>query len=320
MSFYPVLSFSLSSPHCHLTRLCSFFLIAYKDFIFFLNSDLGVGLFSMAYQMSPGGSSSGGGSGSPFAGRGPYGLGVGDTTYTKVFVGGLAWETKSESLRSYFEQFGDIIEAVVITDKHTGRSKGYGFVTFHDPEAAWRACANPNPIIDGRRANCNLASLGRPQGLLPYGRLRSSMPFLGNQQGPRGMYMGSPFYQLPVPYSYQPGFSYPPYRFPAYGPDYVYPQMYGIPSTVGTNTLQYGQLGAQPGGPAYAFRGHLMPGPQMVQYQRPNAGGTTTDNAPLMQLPYHSGVTMPSPRQSQTAVQGRPPQFTQSSGSDQMAG
>lgn len=130
MSFYPVLSFSLSSPHCHLTRLCSFFLIAYKDFIFFLNSDLGVGLFSMAYQMSPGGSSSGGGSGSPFAGRGPYGLGVGDTTYTKVFVGGLAWETKSESLRSYFEQFGDIIEAVVITDKHTGRSKGYGFVSF----------------------------------------------------------------------------------------------------------------------------------------------------------------------------------------------
>lgn len=42
-------------------------------------------------------------------------------------------------------------------------------MTFHDPEAAWRACANPNPIIDGRRANCNLASLGRPQGLLPYG-------------------------------------------------------------------------------------------------------------------------------------------------------
>ncbi|XP_027770544.1 RNA-binding protein 24-like isoform X2 [Solanum pennellii] len=272
----------------------------------------------MAYQMSPGGSSSGGGSGSPFTGRGPYG--VGDTTYTKVFVGGLAWETKSESLRSYFEQFGDIIEAVVITDKHTGRSKGYGFVTFHDPEAAWRACTNPNPIIDGRRANCNLASLGRPQGLLPYGRLRSSMPYLGNPQASRGMYMGNPYYQLPVPYSYQPGFSYPPYRFPAYGPDYVYPQMYGIPSTVGTNTLQFGQLGAQPGSPAYAYRGHLMTGPHMVQYQRPNASGAMTDNVPLMQLPYHSGITMPSPRQPQTAVQARPPQFTQSSGSDQMAG
>lgn len=66
--------------------------------------------------------------------------------------------------------------------------------------------------------------------------------------------------------------------------------MYGIPSTAGTNTLQFGQLGVQSGSPAYAFRGHLMPGPQMVQYQRPNASGTTADNVPLMQLPYHSGM------------------------------
>lgn len=67
--------------------------------------------------------------------------------------------------------------------------------------------------------------------------------------------------------------------------------MYGIPSTVGTNTLQFGQLGAQPGSPAYAYRGHLMTGPHMVQYQRPNASGAMTDNVPLMQLPYHSGTT-----------------------------
>ncbi|AQK99169.1 RNA-binding (RRM/RBD/RNP motifs) family protein [Zea mays] len=52
----------------------------------------------------------------------------GDTTYTKVFVGGLAWETQKETMRKYFEQFGEILEAVVITDKNTGRSKGYGFV------------------------------------------------------------------------------------------------------------------------------------------------------------------------------------------------
>lgn len=52
----------------------------------------------------------------------------GDTTYTKVFVGGLAWETQKETMEKYFEQFGEILEAVVITDKATGRSKGYGFV------------------------------------------------------------------------------------------------------------------------------------------------------------------------------------------------
>ncbi|XP_073002732.1 uncharacterized protein [Typha latifolia] len=93
----------------------------------------------------------------------------GDTTLTKVFVGGLAWETQSESLRRHFEPFGDILEAVVIADKSTGRSKGYGFVTFRDPESARRACVNPSPFIDGRRANCNLASVGRPRPAVPLG-------------------------------------------------------------------------------------------------------------------------------------------------------
>ncbi|MBA0686012.1 hypothetical protein Goari_013642 [Gossypium aridum] len=83
-----------------------------------------------------------------------------DTTFTKIFIGGLAWETQRDTIRRYFEQFGEILEAVVITDKTTGRSKGYGFVTFKDPEAAMRACQNPAPIIDRKRANCNLASLG----------------------------------------------------------------------------------------------------------------------------------------------------------------
>lgn len=52
-----------------------------------------------------------------------------DTTFTKIFVGGLAWETQRDTMRRYFEQFGEILEAVVITDKNTGRSKGYGFVS-----------------------------------------------------------------------------------------------------------------------------------------------------------------------------------------------
>lgn len=42
-------------------------------------------------------------------------------------------------------------------------------MTFRNPESAKRACADPTPIIDGRRANCNLASLGRPRQTLPYG-------------------------------------------------------------------------------------------------------------------------------------------------------
>ena len=57
---------------------------------------------------------------------GPFG----DTTLTKVFVGGLAWETPKDAMRDHFEKYGDILEAVIISDKTTGRSKGYGFVCF----------------------------------------------------------------------------------------------------------------------------------------------------------------------------------------------
>lgn len=52
-----------------------------------------------------------------------------DTTHTKLFVGGLPYHTDDESLRQHFQSFGDIDEAVVITDRHTGRSRGYGFVS-----------------------------------------------------------------------------------------------------------------------------------------------------------------------------------------------
>ncbi|KAK7294552.1 hypothetical protein RJT34_17441 [Clitoria ternatea] len=86
----------------------------------------------------------------------------GDTTLTKVFVGGLAWETPKDALRDHFQKYGDILEAVIISDKHTGKSKGYGFVTFKEAEAAKKACEDSaaSLIINGRRANCNLASLG----------------------------------------------------------------------------------------------------------------------------------------------------------------
>lgn len=53
----------------------------------------------------------------------------GNTTLTKVFVGGLAWETPKDALRDHFEKYGQILEAVIISDKLTGSSKGYGFVS-----------------------------------------------------------------------------------------------------------------------------------------------------------------------------------------------
>ena len=57
-----------------------------------------------------------------------------DTTFTKLFVGGLPYQTTDASLRQFFERFGEIEEAVVIKDRETGKSKGYGFVTMSDSE------------------------------------------------------------------------------------------------------------------------------------------------------------------------------------------
>ncbi|CAL9084522.1 unnamed protein product, partial [Musa textilis] len=124
-------------------------------------------------------------------------------TYTKVFVGALAWETKSETLRRHLEQFGEILEAVVIADKKTGRSKGYGFVTFRDPESARRACSDPSPVIDGRRANCNFASLGRLGTFPSVGDL-----YIGAVSILRGSYVGSAAPQQSVPFSYREGLPY----------------------------------------------------------------------------------------------------------------
>lgn len=90
-----------------------------------------------------------------------------DTTLTKIFVGGLPYHTTDKSLREFFDKFGDIEEAVVITDRQTGKSRGYGFVTMSNKEGAERACKEPNPIIDGRKANVNLAYLGaKPRGIV----------------------------------------------------------------------------------------------------------------------------------------------------------
>ncbi len=53
----------------------------------------------------------------------------------KLFVGGLPWATTSDELNQLFSQAGAVISAVVIQDKMTGRSKGFGFVEMSDEDA-----------------------------------------------------------------------------------------------------------------------------------------------------------------------------------------
>jgi len=87
-----------------------------------------------------------------------------DPALRKLFVRGLGWETTSDSLRAIFSAYGDLEEAVVITDKPTGRSKGYGFVTFRHADSAVLALKEPSKKIDGRMTVTQLAAAGSAGG------------------------------------------------------------------------------------------------------------------------------------------------------------
>lgn len=76
----------------------------------------------------------------------------------KLFVGGLAWATDDASLRAAFEQFGPVMDAKVILDRETGRSRGFGFVTMQDEAAAKTAMSElDGQQLDGRAIRINEA-------------------------------------------------------------------------------------------------------------------------------------------------------------------
>ncbi len=76
----------------------------------------------------------------------------------KLFVGGLSWDTNDEGLRAAFAEYGVVTEAKVINDRETGRSRGFGFVTMDDAEAAKAAiAAMDGQMLDGRSIRVNEA-------------------------------------------------------------------------------------------------------------------------------------------------------------------
>lgn len=79
----------------------------------------------------------------------------------KLFVGNLDFSVTSEELRQAFEQFGTIVDAVVLTDKFSGRSRGFGFVTYETNEMAEAAKNAMNEFeLKGRKI---AVSIARPQ-------------------------------------------------------------------------------------------------------------------------------------------------------------
>ncbi len=76
----------------------------------------------------------------------------------KLFVGGIAWKTTEEALKAAFEQAGTVESAVIITDRMSGRSKGFGFVEMATEEEAQAAIEMwNNKELDGRTIIVNEA-------------------------------------------------------------------------------------------------------------------------------------------------------------------
>lgn len=76
----------------------------------------------------------------------------------KLFVGGLSWGTTDKELMDAFASYGSVTEAKVIKERDSGRSRGFGFVTFEDEEEAKAAAEAMNDTeLDGRNIRVDFA-------------------------------------------------------------------------------------------------------------------------------------------------------------------
>jgi len=83
----------------------------------------------------------------------------------KLFVGSLSWDTNDDALHRAFSPHGEIAEAIVVSDRDTGRSRGFGFVTFNEDEAADKALAALNGTdLDGRTIKVDVAQAKQRSG------------------------------------------------------------------------------------------------------------------------------------------------------------
>lgn len=84
---------------------------------------------------------------------------------TRLFVGNLSFNTTEEAIREAFAEFGEIAEAKLVTERDTGRSRGFAFVEMTSPDAANKAIEGMNgALLDGRPLRVNVAEARRDSG------------------------------------------------------------------------------------------------------------------------------------------------------------
>jgi len=88
-----------------------------------------------------------------------------------IYVSNLGFSVQDEDLREYFEEYGEVTSAKVITDKFTNRSRGFGFVEMSDNTAAEKAIKELNgAVVEGRSISVTVA---RPREESPSNNRRS---------------------------------------------------------------------------------------------------------------------------------------------------
>ncbi|BFG29761.1 hypothetical protein CerSpe_160350 [Prunus speciosa] len=83
----------------------------------------------------------------------------------KLFIGGISWDTDEERLKEYFRKYGEVVEAVIMRDRATGRARGFGFVVFADPAVAERVVMDKH-MIDCRTVEAKKAVPKEDQNIL----------------------------------------------------------------------------------------------------------------------------------------------------------
>lgn len=101
----------------------------------------------------------------------------------KLFIGSLPWSISSEALAELFSQYGEITDAVVISDRETGRSKGFGFVTFSNEESAKAALEMDGREVEGRSIIVNIAKPREDRGNRGGGFRRDNGGFRNDRRG-----------------------------------------------------------------------------------------------------------------------------------------
>lgn len=77
---------------------------------------------------------------------------------SKLFVGSLAWATTDDTLKAHFDSIGSVVSARVVTDRESGRSRGFGFVEYESDDDAKKAIESlNNSDLDGRQITVNEA-------------------------------------------------------------------------------------------------------------------------------------------------------------------